>query len=115
MARNLLAIIAGRMRNDKSALITMHNKKAQFKHQACVDALTGIHKPLDGRSLPPRPASLRIKQTARAIMVADIDHFKRINDTYGHVVGDVAFKIVARCLLENVRPMICWPDMAAKS
>ncbi|MDE2309998.1 MAG: Crp/Fnr family transcriptional regulator [Betaproteobacteria bacterium] len=43
IARNLLCIVTGRMRNDNRALITSQDKKKQFEHQAYVDALTGVH------------------------------------------------------------------------
>lgn len=105
VARNLLAIVAGRMRNDKSALITTHNKKAQFEHQASVDALTGIHnRHWMSEAFPRALQRCEFNKQPCAIMVADIDHFKHVNDTYGHVVGDAALKTVARCMLENVRP-----------
>jgi len=46
---------------------------------------TGIYKPL-------------------AVLMVDIDHFKKINDTYGHASGDVALKAVVERVINSVRP-----------
>jgi two-component system cell cycle response regulator len=37
------------------------------------------------------------------VMMADVDHFKKVNDTYGHLVGDTVLKEVGRRLAEGVR------------
>lgn len=51
----------------------------------------------------------RSRQTAAIVMI-DIDHFKRVNDTFGHAAGDNAIRAVARLCDEGRRP----PDMLGR-
>jgi len=83
--------------------ITVQNKA--LKKLASYDPLTGI---LNRRALFERlealiAQSLRSEQAYSCLMV-DIDHFKRINDTYGHAIGDIAIKAMSDTLMEMTRP-----------
>ena len=76
------------------------------------DALTGL---ANRRSFEVALAR-EIDRVARSgepalLLVLDIDHFKRINDTWGHGAGDGVIKAVASALLECVRPM----DLVART
>lgn len=43
------------------------------------------------------------QKTPLALLMIDIDYFKKFNDTHGHLVGDQVLKLVARTLMENVK------------
>jgi diguanylate cyclase (GGDEF)-like protein len=65
----------------------------RLEEQATTDGMTGL---LNKRTLI-LEAERRIKSAERfkkplAVMVTDIDHFKKVNDTYGHDIGDVVIK-----------------------
>ena len=73
-------------------------------HDAHSDALTGLFNRRKFNDL----CAVEIERSARygtplALIMVDIDHFKRVNDLYGHLVGDRALVDVARVLGEQIR------------
>ena len=74
------------------------------------DPLTGLNnrRSLE-RRLPAMIESARERGATLTMMVLDIDHFKRVNDTYGHDVGDLVLKGFGAQLQETVRggDLIC--------
>ena len=100
--------VAGKPRHAFFAVRTIHDEKAMeaarnkaledVKEQAELakrDALTGA---LNRAGYDEIMASLRGKREMLALLVVDVDHFKYVNDHYGHAVGDVALKKVAELL-----------------
>ena len=70
------------------------------------DALTG----LANRRAFDLALAREIDRVARSgepalLLALDIDHFKRVNDSWGHVAGDQVIKAVANALIDSVRPM----------
>ncbi len=68
------------------------------------DGLTGVHnrRYLD-ETLAHAVAQARERKAPIALLMIDIDHFKRINDTHGHLAGDDCLRTVADVLRRHVR------------
>lgn len=72
----------------------------QSESQAKTDPLTGLN---NRRSLEAGLAAVARPGAVFAVVYADVDHFKRLNDTYGHDTGDRALRVFASVLRESVR------------
>ena len=84
---------------------------SQAEHEAKTDELTGL---ANRRSLNQflRSAQLRAMEIDEplSVLLFDIDHFKKFNDTYGHQVGDQVLRLVANILKQTIRDH----DLAAR-
>jgi diguanylate cyclase (GGDEF)-like protein len=76
----------------------------QTERLATTDGLTGLmnHRTFQGR-LDEHVAQSQRYGKKLSLILADIDHFKSVNDTYGHPIGDVVLKGVARSLAREAR------------
>jgi diguanylate cyclase (GGDEF)-like protein len=73
---------------------------AETQLQAATDNLTGL---LNRRSFEEQASALRRREPRMAVAMSDLDHFKALNDTYGHETGDRALRLFAGVLSESVR------------
>lgn len=89
----------------KAQLIeTTQADKARLEQLASTDPLTGL---LNRRALMER-LTAELDRAARyehelVLLMVDLDHFKLINDTYGHLVGDEVLREMSRLLVSEVR------------
>lgn len=86
----------------------MADAMAKLRAMAINDKLTGImnRREFDRRLQDEWQRSTRF-QRPLALVMLDIDHFKEINDTYGHQAGDEVLRHVATIATENTRPVDC--------
>ncbi len=76
----------------------------RLKEQTIRDPMTGLfnRRYLD-TIVPHELARCERDKVPLCVMMIDLDHFKQVNDTYGHQGGDEVLKALARLLLESVR------------
>jgi len=105
VARNLLAIFSGRMRDNNQALVASQSQSLEFEQAVSVDALTGIHNRRWALDAFPRAIARCAHDGDPLCMVmADIDLFKHFNERYGHLAGDAVLRRMAHRLADGLRP-----------
>ena len=90
--------------SDASLLEVLRQRVKELESLAYLDALTGIanRRFLDD-ILHQRFEEWQRQGWTFGVLMADIDHFKSVNDRYGHVVGDEVLRMVSQTLAHNCR------------
>ncbi|HJT50816.1 MAG TPA: diguanylate cyclase [Nitrosospira sp.] len=107
--------MADRLRQNHGEIMAAHEAMQQQNQMletlSITDGLTGLYNrnKLDA-ILDDQLARFRRTQRPFALLMLDIDHFKTLNDTYGHITGDKILATVAQILLQSIRSI----DYAAR-
>jgi diguanylate cyclase (GGDEF)-like protein len=104
MALNLLHVLTKRIRENNLVLLDSIELQREYRNKAETDVLTGLHNRAWFEEIFPRQLDLceRTGQHASLLML-DIDHFKKVNDQYGHQSGDEALRHIGILLRRNLR------------
>ena len=90
--------------DDASDLMAARRHAAAARHDALVDELTHVpNRRFLDMMLAARAEDLERYATPYAVLMADVDHFKRVNDRFGHATADEALRVIAATLEGAVR------------
>ncbi len=107
----LVSVIVGLLyRKVRHANAQLHEKNQELKQQSVRDPLTGLYNRRHFQDfmrthqlLDKRGAGTSGEEMVSALFLMDVDHFKHINDTYGHAAGDAVLIRIAASLREILR------------
>lgn len=104
LASFLIILISSAIFNVSSSLIQgrLQRRNEELQEAASVDGLTGA---LSRYGLNDQLASL--KGSAICVALGDLDDFKQVNDTYGHICGDYVLATATRLMQESEETWVC--------
>ncbi|MBZ0104834.1 MAG: GGDEF domain-containing protein [Sulfuricella denitrificans] len=89
----------------------LKRNEARIRELMLTDPLTGLaNRRRLNESLAQGIGRCQRHDRPMSVLMADIDHFKKVNDTYGHDVGDEVIRMMANCLRDGIRAN----DLAAR-
>jgi len=84
---------------------TAKRQNLALEQLATVDPLTGAgNRRAQTAKLDAMSAMFRRTHTAASVLILDVDHFKKLNDSHGHIVGDEILVELAELIRANIRP-----------
>ncbi|MFZ6817238.1 GGDEF domain-containing protein [Undibacterium sp. Ji22W] len=111
VARNLLQLLSFRIRTTNAQLRNRQKVGEFYRQLSMVDGLTGLHnRSWLNTQLPGLIENAHATETELSIIMLDLDHFKKFNDQFGHVMGDEALQAASRVVSAGLRPS----DFAAR-
>ncbi|NOI98682.1 GGDEF domain-containing protein [Vibrio kanaloae] len=107
--RNRIVVTLIIMVSISAGLLAIRLRSTQSKNKALVTqsttcALTGLYNRRYLEQLLTQPVSFNASRFGISLAILDLDHFKRVNDTFGHDVGDEVLVEVARRVKQHLFP-----------
>lgn len=82
----------------------LRSRMETVRKESLTDALTGLANRRSFDEAAQRAADAAITDNKpMSLIICDVDHFKKFNDTYGHAIGDQVLRLVGQCLRSNVK------------
>jgi diguanylate cyclase len=99
-----ISTLKARLDESQNEIQRLRQEVERAREDSLVDALTGLfnRRGFD-QSINDCLTSLASDAVGPSLLMADIDHFKRINDNYGHMFGDKVIRVLAQILKQNVK------------
>ncbi len=83
---------------------TLREKMETIRQESLLDALTGLaNRRAFDLQMSEAIAEVASEGGELCVLMGDIDHFKKFNDTWGHATGDQVLRLVAQCFKSNVK------------
>ncbi|HUN91030.1 MAG TPA: GGDEF domain-containing protein [Burkholderiaceae bacterium] len=106
--QSTMATLKERLDESRAEIETLRKEISRAREEALIDGLTGLanRRAFDraiGDYAAPPPAAAGGAPVGPSLLMLDIDHFKRVNDTYGHLFGDRVLRSLASVLKANTK------------
>lgn len=89
---------------DNTAKQEILSELEQYKHMALIDPVTNIgNRKLAEMNLANRFAEMERHGVGFGVLFVDVDHFKQVNDLYGHEAGDKTLQMVSKSMVNSLR------------
>jgi len=93
------------LEHSSAEIRTLRQGLEAFKHEALTDPLTGLFNRRAFEDRLKEAAATAVETDSElCLLFADIDNFKKLNDRWGHQVGDAIMQLVAGAIKEKLRP-----------
>lgn len=96
--------LRGELNEANRKIEQMNQEFSRIRHESLTDPLTGLkNRRAFDKEITQMHTAAAIAKEPLSLLLVDIDHFKSVNDTHGHLLGDCVIKRVAQWLMESVR------------
>ncbi|MEQ6342141.1 MAG: diguanylate cyclase [Gammaproteobacteria bacterium] len=103
-SKHQVDVLTSRLRDMEKEISRLHSRVRKEQENALQDALTGIpNRMAYEKRVADEYARWRRYHAPLSMIVIDIDHFKRVNDLYGHQAGDKVIRVIAQELCKHLR------------
>jgi diguanylate cyclase len=96
--------LESRLRTTRREILELQHDLEVVRHASLTDPLTALsNRKCFDDALAKALVTAQTSGRPMSLMMADIDHFKAFNDTFGHLTGDQVLRLVALCIKQTVK------------